>query len=135
MPGGAQRDPLSLEYDARVHVILAAIAQRKTWPREGVLVRTWIELPLVDLPDNVPGSTMTRNERAFVRSLYFHLKRMRPARSIARPQWGERNLVTSKRMVSFRVFTGSSAARHWRESPEDQRFTHNPDLRSPGGIR
>jgi hypothetical protein len=98
------RDPISLEYDQAAVTILAAIALRRTWPPEGVPVVAFVDMPLLDLPDEVPGSAMTRHQRAFVRSLYWNLKQSGLPRSIRLPVWGPRNLA-GRQQVTFRVFT------------------------------
>lgn len=97
------RDPVSLEYDEFVLTVLAAIAARRTWPRQGVPVQAWVDVPLLDIMDNVPGSEMTRHERAFVRSLYYNAKFLQPRRSIQRPTWSIRN-ARGRRLCQFQVF-------------------------------
>lgn len=122
------RDPLSLEYDQAALTILAAIAQRRTWPPQGVPVLAWVDVPLIDLPDNVISSPMTRHERAFVRALYYNLKSLRPARSISGPVWGQRNL-RGHRACAFQVFT-KAQGQGFAESVPEVSYIANPAART-----
>jgi hypothetical protein len=122
------RDPVSLEYDEFALTVLAAIQARRTWTRAGVPVTAWVDVPWVDLPDNVPGSEMTRHERAFVRSLYYNLRFMQPRRSIQRPQWGVRN-AAGRRQCSFLVFADGGT--YIDENPGIS-YISNPAMQTAG---
>jgi len=122
------RDPISLEYDEAALTVLAAIAQRKTWPPQGVPVIAWVDVPAIDLPDNVINSPMTRHERAFVRALYYNLKFLRPARSISGPVWGDRNLRGARQCL-FQVFTKTQGQGFIETVPEVS-YIGNPDMQT-----
>jgi hypothetical protein len=122
------RDPISLEYDSAALTILAALQLRRSWPPQGVPVLAWVDVPLLDLPDGVPGSLMTRHERGFVRALYYNLKLMRPARSVRLPVWGERNL-RGFRACRFTAFTKSQGQEFVEAVPEVS-YVENPDLQT-----
>lgn len=122
------RDPLSLEYDEFVLSILEAVRLRRTWPRTGVPVTAWVDVPLLDLLDDVNNSIMTRYERAFVRSLYYNARYLRPSRSIKLPVWGIRN-ARGRRQCQFRVFADGLS---YVEANPVISYIENPDMQTQG---
>jgi hypothetical protein len=122
------RDPLSFEYDDFVLSVLEAVAQRRTWPRQGVPISAWVDVPMLDLLDNVNNSTMTRHERAFVRSLYYNARFLRPRRSFRLPVWGQRN-ARGRRLCQFQAFADGLA---YVEANPVISYIENADMQTQG---
>jgi hypothetical protein len=123
------RDPLSVLYDDDARVILDRLYGL---PMRGGAARTiaYVASPPFAARDDYDGS-LTVQERAFLRSVYWNLARRRPFRSI-RPDWSEDYVPGLGRPLTLTMFT-LAAARAWSEShPERPRYADHPELRSAG---
>jgi len=70
MPGGAQRDPLSVAYDGQVRRVLIQAIRRQRNKQAGLIV--WIASPRGQFRQLDRGGR-TQHERAFTRSAYYQV--------------------------------------------------------------
>ena len=125
-----QRDPLSVLYDDDANSLLDRLYGVRM---AGGVARTiaYIASPVLAARDDYDGS-LTVQERAFQRAVFYWLKRRRPRRSI-RTDWADEYVPGLGRPVTVTMFT-LSAARKWSEAHPQQRprWVDNPELRSAG---
>jgi hypothetical protein len=87
----------------------------------------FVKSPPGDPADEVPGSRLTVHERAYLRSLYWNIKRRRPRRSI-RVLWGE--VTPGGRILRVTMFSLVSGRRHAVNLHPESSFVERPELRS-----
>jgi hypothetical protein len=117
------RDELAVAYDSQATELLDRLYASRRLPANAL---AFVSSPPADPPDDVPGSRLTRHERAFIRSLYWLIKRRRPRRSI-RLTWGE--LTPGGRILRVTIYSYVSGRRHVADHP-GRAFTERPELRS-----
>ena len=122
-----ERDPLSVLYDDQANLLLDRLYCELTFP---VSAEAFVHIPLDDPPDDWDG-TLTKHQRAWVRSLYRQNDLRDPRGSIRKPEWQEMTL--NGRRVTVTMFSGPSGADHVRQHPESS-FVERPELRSSGLI-
>ena len=122
-----ERDPLSVLYDDQTNLLLDKLYGNTSLP---VSVDAFVHIPLDDPPDDWDGS-LTKHQRAFVRSLNHQNGRRDPRGSIPRPVWHEMTLQGQR--VTVTMFSGPSGADHVKQHPESS-FVERPELRSSGLI-
>lgn len=123
------RDPLSVLYDDDANGLLDRLYAARM---AGGAARTiaYVESPLLAARDDYDGS-LTVQERAFQRALWYWLKRRRPRRSI-RTDWADETIPGLGRPVTVTMFTLSAARKFSEAHPERGRWVDNPELRSAG---
>jgi hypothetical protein len=130
----AERDPLSKRYDTMARrVLVAAIRARPS------AYRVFVESPPREFRDT-DQSGRTQHERAFTRSLYYHVvqiprRRREPQQWSLRLVWGpiERRGGRWGRRVTLRMFTVASGRRHTRKRPGTS-YVERPELRSHAAL-
>lgn len=124
-----QRDPLSLLYDGDAAQLLDRLYAAKL---AGGVARTiaYVASPPLAERDDYDGS-LTVQERAFTRALYWNLKHRRPRRSL-QFRWADETIPRLGRPVTLSFFTASAARRHAEQQPARQLWSENPELRSAG---
>jgi hypothetical protein len=121
------RDPLSVAYDGQAAELLDRLYASNRMPANAL---AFVLSPPGDPLDGVPGSVLTVHERAYLRSLYWNVKRRRPRRSL-RTYWGE--LTPGGRILRVTIFSLVSGRRHILEHT-DRAYSEQPDLRAAGGT-
>ena len=123
------RDPLSVLYDDDAAELLDRLYGARM---SGGVARTiaYVASPMLAARDDYDGS-LTVQERAFQRAVYYWLKRRRPRRSI-RTDWADEVIPGLGRPVTVSMFTLSAARKFSETHPERARWVDNPALRSAG---
>ena len=124
-----QRDPLSVLYDGDAGEVLDRLYATRM---AGGVARTlaYIASPPFAARDDYDGS-LTAQERAFQRALYWQAKRRRPRRSI-RVNWAPDDIPGLGKPVTVSMFTASAGRAYSERQPEDTQWSMNPAIRSHG---
>lgn len=123
-----ERDPISVAYDPQATELLDGLYASNRMPANAL---AFVRSPPGDPFDGVPGSRLTVHERAYLRSLYWNIKRRRPRRSI-RVLWGE--VTPGGRILRVTMYSLVSG-RRWNGAHPDVSFTERPELRSDAAAR
>ena len=123
MPGGAQRDPLSVEYDPIVRRVLILAIRRHRNHQSGVLA--WVPSPRRQFRHLDRGG-LTKNERAFTRSAYYQTQKV--PRNAGQPElykltleWQDRREPSGRRLarpVRVTLHSSRNASRHRSLGPD-----------------
>lgn len=112
---GAQRDPLSVRYDGAARsVLLSAVRAHKQ--NKGTV--TWVQTPARSFGD-VDAGGLTRNERAFQRSLYYQVDKVGDKVWSLKLTWDgvERRGRGVGRTLRVRLYRPASGYRHVAARP------------------
>jgi hypothetical protein len=136
-----QRDPLSVEHDPVASDVIARAITRHRRAGSNQRVSRWVPVRVDNQVTDVvrDAGGLSRNERAFQRSLYHDKRIHKPRKNDGGPwslelRWAPAPLLPgASRGLEVRVWRDTEARRFMTRQPKPDQWQHNRDLQS-GGI-